>query len=43
MAEPKVFKPGDLDAAVVPVAALFAYDKISAVVFADGDLKKAPW
>jgi hypothetical protein len=28
---------------VVPVATSFAYDKISAVVFADGDLKKALW
>jgi len=28
---------------VVPVAGMFAYDKISAVVFADGDLKKALW
>jgi len=28
---------------VVPVVTLFAYDKISAVVFADGDLKKALW
>jgi hypothetical protein len=28
---------------VVPVVGLFAYDKISAVVFADGDLKKALW
>ena len=28
---------------VAPVAALFAYDKISAVVFAEGDLKKALW
>jgi hypothetical protein len=28
---------------VAPVAGLFAYDKVSAVVFADGDLKKALW
>ncbi len=28
---------------VVPVAGLFVYDKVSAVVFADGDLKKALW
>lgn len=28
---------------VAPVATLFVYDKISAVVFAEGDLKKALW
>jgi hypothetical protein len=33
----------NIAANVVPVAGLFAYDKISAVVFADGDLKKALW
>ncbi|MEO8524232.1 MAG: hypothetical protein ABI460_05905 [Caldimonas sp.] len=33
----------NIAANVVPVTALFAYDKISAVVFADGDLKKALW
>jgi len=33
----------NIAANVVPVAGLFAYDKVSAVVFADGDLKKALW
>ncbi len=33
----------NIAANVVPVAALFAYDKVSAVVFADRDLKKALW
>lgn len=33
----------NIAANVVPVAGMFAYDKISAVVFADGDLKKALW
>lgn len=33
----------NIAANVVPVAGLFAYDKISAVVFAEGDLKKALW
>jgi hypothetical protein len=33
----------NIAANVVPVAGLFAYDKISAVIFADGDLKKALW
>ena len=33
----------DIAANVAPVSALFAYDKVSAVVFADGDLKKALW
>lgn len=33
----------NIAANVVPVVGLFAYDKISAVVFADGDLKKALW
>jgi hypothetical protein len=33
----------NIAANVVPVVGLFAYDKISAVIFADGDLKKALW
>jgi hypothetical protein len=33
----------NIAANVVPVVGMFAYDKISAVVFADGDLKKALW
>ena len=33
----------NIAANVAPVAGSFAYDKISAVVFADGDLKKALW
>ena len=33
----------NIAANVVPVAALFAYDEVSAVVFADGDPEKALW